>query len=317
MRTEKRRDEMNQALYAVLVAAGAAALACCPACRKSVNGQGPAPSGEIVAEGAAVEKLAGGFSFTEGPAANAAGEVYFTDQPNNRIWKWTPGSAPVVWLEPCQRSNGMEFDGSGVLVSCADEQNRLVRITEDKSFTVLAERYNGRKLNGPNDVWVAPDGALYFTDPYYQRPWWSHHSMPQDGQHVYRLSPDGAALTRVISDFVQPNGIAGTPDGRTLYVADIGAGRTWAYAVQADGSLSGKRLLAPEGSDGMTLDERGNVYLTNRSVVSVFSAGGAKIREIPFPEMPANVAFGGPDRKTLFVTARTSVYTLRMNVRGY
>jgi gluconolactonase len=286
-------------------------------CKKSVEpGDKSQAGGDIVAPNAVVQKLAGNFGFTEGPTADSSGNVYFTDQPNDRIMKWSVDGVLSVFMESCQRSNGMEFDRKGGLISCADEHNRLVSIDMSKNVTVLVDKYNGKALNGPNDVWIDPKGGYYITDPYYDRPWWDHHSMPQDKQCVYYLLPDLNRLVRVIDDFVQPNGIVGTPDGKILYVADIGAGKTWAYDIQASGSLSNKRLLAQEGSDGMTIDNEGNIYLTNRSVVSVFSADGKKVKEISVPEMPANVAFGGSDRRTLFITARTSLYSIRMRVKG-
>jgi gluconolactonase len=286
-------------------------------CKKSIEPGDKSPAGgDIVAPNAVVQKLAGNFGFTEGPTADSSGNVFFTDQPNDRILKWSVDGVLSVFMEPCQRSNGMEFDKDGNLISCADEHNRLVSIDMSKNVTVLVDKYNGKALNGPNDVWIDPKGGCYITDPYYQRPWWDHHAMPQDKQSVYYLTPDLSRLIRVIDDFVQPNGIVGTPDGKILYVADIGAGKTWAYDIQTSGSLSNKRLLAQEGSDGMTIDNEGNVYLTNRSVVSVFSADGKKVKEIPVPEGPANVAFGGADKQTLFITARTSLYSIRMRVKG-
>ena len=286
-------------------------------CKKSVEpGDKSNAGGDIVAPNATVQKLSGNFGFTEGPTADSLGNIFFTDQPNDRILKWSVDNVLSVFMEPCQRSNGMEFDGNGNLISCADEHNRLVSIDMAKNVTVLVDKFNGKALNGPNDVWIDPKGGFYITDPYYQRPWWDHQSMPQDKQCVYYLLPDLTRLIRVIDDFVQPNGIVGTPDGKILYVADIGAGKTWAYDIQPSGSLSNKRLLASEGSDGMTIDNEGNVYLTNRSVVSVFSASGKKVKEIVVPEAPANVAFGGADRRTLFITARTSLYSIRMRVKG-
>jgi len=286
-------------------------------CKKSIEPGDKSAAGEdIVAPNAVVQKFAGTFGFTEGPTADSSGNVYFTDQPNDRILKWSVDGILSVFMEPCQRSNGMEFDRHGNLISCADEHNRLVSIDMSKNVKVLVDKYDGKALNGPNDVWIDPKGGYYITDPYYQRPWWDHNSMPQDKQCVYYLMPDLSRLIRVIDDFVQPNGIVGTPDGKVLYVADIGASKTWAYDIGSNAGLSNKRLLASEGSDGMTIDNEGNVYLTNRSVVSIFSADGKKVKEIVVPEMPANVAFGGADRQTLFITARTSLYSIRMRVKG-
>lgn len=272
---------------------------------------------QVLAPGARVEKLAGGFKFTEGPTSDADGTVYFTDQPNDRILKWSVDGQLTTFLQPAGRANGMCFDRQGRLIACADETNALWRIdVTRRTVTVLAWQYEGRPFNGPNDVWVAPNGDLYFTDPYYQRPWWKHKEPPQPGQHVYRLSADGQRLTRVADDLQQPNGITGSPDGKTLYVADIRAGRTYAYDIQPDGSLANKRLFCEAGSDGMTIDAAGNLYLTGRGVL-VFDRTGKRLGTIEVPEnWTANVAFGGPDRRTLFITADTGLYSVRTRFPG-
>jgi gluconolactonase len=225
-----------------------------------------AADSRIIAPGATLEKLAGDFEFTEGPAADKDGNVFFTDQPNDRIVKWSAADRTVSdWMKPCGRSNGTYFDKDGNLIACADEKNELWSIAPDKKTTVLVKDFGGKLLNGPNDLWIRPDGAIYFTDPLYKRPYWKRDpAMQQDGQHVYFLAPDRKNLKRVTADLKQPNGIIGTPDGKTLYVADIGAGKTFAYAIQTDGSLTNKRLFCELGSDGMTLDDEGNVYLTGR-----------------------------------------------------
>ncbi len=251
-------------------------------------------------------KLAGGFEFTEGPTCDAAGNVFFTDQPNNRILKWSVEGKLTTFLQPSGRANGMCFDPRGQLIACADEKTSLWSIAPDGTVTVILSEYGGRPLNGPNDVWVRPDGALYFTDPFYDRPWWTHHAMPQDGQHVYFLPADRLRLVRVADDLTKPNGIIGTPDGKTLFVADIEAGKTYRYDIQADGSLAGKTLVVEHGSDGMTLDTEGNLYLTGDGVL-VFDSAGRQIEHIPIPDerWTGNVSFGGTDRQTLFITAST------------
>ncbi len=269
-----------------------------------------------VAPGAKLEKLAGGFVFTEGPAVDAEGNVFFTDQPNDRILRWSVDGKLSTFLQPCGRSNGLYFDSKGDLIACADEKNELWAIDPKGKATVLVKEYGGKLLNGPNDLWIHPGGAIYFTDPLYKRDYWKRGPMEQDGQHVYRLSPDRKAVTRVASDLVQPNGIVGTPDGKKLYVADIGARKTYAYDIGADGGLSGKKLFCGMGSDGMTLDERGDVYLTGKGV-TVFDRAGAKIAQIDVPEgWTGNVCFGGKDRKTLFITASKGLYAMQMAVRG-
>ena len=279
------------------------------------NASGTADS--VVAPGAKLEKLAGGFDFTEGPTCDAVGNVFFTDQPNDRILKWGVEGGLSTFLHPAGRANGMCFDPRGHLIACADEQNALWSIAPDGQVTVLVSEYGGKRLNGPNDVWVRPDGALYFTDPFYDRPWWTHHTMPQDGQHVYFVATDRQHLVRVAEDLQKPNGIIGTPDGKTLYVADIGAGKTYRYDVAPNGSLAGKTLAAEHGSDGMTLDNAGNLYLTGNGVL-VVDKGGRQIAQIQVPDeqWTANVSFGGTDRHTLFITASTGLYAVRMRVKG-
>jgi gluconolactonase len=271
---------------------------------------------DLRAPGAKLEKLAGNFSFTEGPTADAAGNVFFTDQPNDRILKWSVDGTLSTFLQPAGRSNGMSFDRAGNLISCADEKNELWSIAKDGKVTVIWKEYEGRKLNGPNDVWVHPGGSLYFTDPFYKRPWWTHDAPPQGGQHVYRLSADRKTVRRVTTDLEQPNGIAGSPDGKTLYVADIKAGKTYAYDIAADGSLTGKRLFCAMGSDGMTLDEEGHLYLTGKGV-HVFDKSGQEVQVFDIPEdWTANVSFGGPDHRTLFITASKSLYAVPLRVKG-
>jgi gluconolactonase len=271
----------------------------------------------VVAPGAGVEKLAGGFAFTEGPTCDAAGNLFFTDQPNDRILKWSVDGKLSTFMQPAGRANGMYFAPSGELIACADEKNELWSIAPGGKVGVLLREFGGKPLNGPNDVWVRADGALYYTDPYYKRPWWTHATMPQDGQHVYFLSADRRQLVRVIDDLQQPNGIVGTPDGKTLNVSDIGAGKTYRYDIGSDGSLAGKVLIAEQGSDGMTIDADGHLYLTGDGV-KVFDGAGRQVDHIRVPDerWTANVSFCGRDRQTLFITASTGLYAVRTRVKG-
>ena len=281
----------------------------------------PAPGGgttgtSVIAPGAKLQKLSGEFEFTEGPTADAAGNVYFTDQPNNRIMKWSVEGQLSTFMQPAGRANGMFFDRQGNLLACADDKTELWSIAPDGKVTVLAKTYQGEKLNGPNDVWVRPDGGLYFTDPFYKRPWWDYSRRPQDGEHVYFLAADRKDLRRVATDLTQPNGIIGSADGRILYVADIGARKTYRYQIQPDGSLTEKLLFCEMGSDGMTLDRQGNLYLTGRGVF-VFNPAGKQIDHIEVPESwTANVSFGGKERETLFITASKGLYSIRTSVGG-
>ena len=267
----------------------------------------------VVAPGAEVEKVAGGFNFTEGPAADAEGNIFFTDIPNNRIHKWSLGTdSPGLstFRENSGGANGLYFDKDGNLLACEGGGRRLVSITMDGEVTVLADKYQGKPFNSLNDLWIDPKGGIYFTDPRYG----SRDNMEQ-GEHVYYLSPDGKEIKRVIDDMIRPNGLIGTPDGRILYVTDNGGGKTYSYSINRDGTLANKKLFAPEGSDGMTIDNEGNIYLTT-SGVAVYNKNGEKIEMIGVPERPANVCFGGKDKRTLFITARTSLYSVRMGVSG-
>jgi len=278
----------------------------------------------LVAEGAKVEKLATGFKFTEGPAADPKGNVFFTDIPNNRIHKWSLDGKLSTFRENSGGANGLFFDKNGNLLVCEGGRRRLVSIDVQGKVTVLADKYDNKRLNSPNDLWLDPKGGIYFTDPRYGR----YDDLEQDGEHVYYLPPDRKKLIRVIDDMVKPNGIIGTPDGKTLYVTDHGDDKTFVYTINADGTLSNKRLFAPESSDGMTIDSKGNVYLTSMpsrtlssydtttNPVSVYNSAGKKFEIIEIPQRPANVCFGGRDKKTLFITAQTSLYSVRMQVKG-
>jgi gluconolactonase len=273
---------------------------------------------DIIAPGAKLEKLSGAYDFTEGPAADKAGNAYFTDQPNDRIVKWNAKDGTFSdWLKPAGRSNGTYFDKDGNLLTCADEKNELWSISPDKKIKVLVKDFGGKLLNGPNDLWIRPDGGIYFTDPLYKRDYWKRDAkMQQPGQYVYFIKAGQQAVTLVCTNFVQPNGIIGTPDGKTLYVADIGDRKTYSFEVQPDGSLKNQTLFCKLGSDGMTIDNEGNVYLTGRGV-TVFDKTGKQIEHIDVAEpWTANVTFAGTDHNLLFITASKSVYSIKMRVKS-
>lgn len=270
----------------------------------------------VVAPDAKLEKLAGDFAFTEGPTRDSAGNVFFVDQPNDRIMEWSVDGKLSTFLQPSGYANGMCFDAQGNLIACADEHNQLWSIAPDKTVTVLVTNYQGKYLNGPNDVWVAPNGAMFITDPFYRRTWWDHTTMALTNEEVFYLSPDRKTLTMVTDDLQKPNGITGSPDGKYLFVSDIGAGQTWRYDIQPDGKLTNKTFICALGSDGMTIDAAGNLYLTGHGV-TVFDPSGKKIDHIDVPEKwTANVCFSGPDRKTLFITASKSFYSVRLKNPG-
>ena len=270
----------------------------------------------IIAPGAKLETLSGGFSFSEGPASDAHGNVYFTDQPNDRILKWSVEGKLSTFLQPCGRSNGLCFDAHGDLWACADEKNELWRISPSGKTTVVVKDYGGKLLNGPNDVWIRPDGGIYLSDPYYKRDYWKRGPIEQDYHAVLYLDSTHKKLTQVATDLTQPNGIIGTPDGKILYVSDIDAHKTYAYDIQHDGTITNKKLFCELGSDGMTIDNEGNVYLTGKGV-TVFDKTGKQIEHIDIAEdWTGNVCFGGKDRHTLFITASKSLYGLKMRVKG-
>ncbi len=272
-----------------------------------------------IAPGAELKLVADGYKFTEGPAVDSKGDVYFTDQPNDRILKWTAATNKVEdFMKPAGRSNGLEFDRSGKLIACADEKGQLWSIDPaTKEIAVLLDNYDKKNFNGPNDVWVDPAGGMYFTDPFYKRGYWQGRDKPdQEKERVFYL-PKGAKVPLIAVDtLVQPNGIIGSPDGKLLFVADVGAKKTYQYEIAKDGVLTKCKLFCELGSDGMTRDSAGNIYLTGKGV-TVFDKDGKMLGEIPVPKpWTANITFGGPDLKTLFITASDAVFTLEMSVAG-
>jgi gluconolactonase len=220
----------------------------------------------VVQPGATLRQVSTQFTFTEGPAVDKAGTVYFTDQPNDKIWTYDTEGKLSVFMDKTGRSNGLYFDKKGNLIACADQNNELWSISPDKKVTVLMSDYQGKKHNGPNDLWLDQKGGIYFTDPYYQRDYWQRKAPDLDGQRVYYLPAGKKQAVPVDADLMQPNGIVGTPDGRHLFVADIRANKTYKYQIGADGSLTNRQLFVSQGSDGMTLDSEGNLYLTGRGV---------------------------------------------------
>ena len=287
-------------------------------CLQPVSAQETAV-GKLIQPGAVLQRLPNQFIFTEGPAVDKQGNIYFTDQPNDKIWKCSmQGDMPIatVFMEKTGRSNGMYFDKEGNLVTCADEKDELWSITPDKKVTVLLNNFQGHIFNGPNDLWIDKSGGIYFTDPYYQRDYWQRKKPDLDRQNVYYLAKGKKQAVIVDSLLVQPNGIVGTPDGSHLYVADIRDNKTYKYDIAAGGILENRRLFVSQGSDGMTLDEKGNLYLSGKGV-TVYDANGTRLGNIPVAaNWVGNICFGGKNRNILFITASESVYTLRMQVRG-
>jgi gluconolactonase len=271
---------------------------------------------DLIKPGTKLEKLAGDFQFTEGPSADSKGNVYFTDQPNDRIMVWKESGGLTTFMQPSGRSNGLAIDKEDQIWSCADQKNEIWRITPDKQAVVFPLSFQGKVMNGPNDLWIANNKSIYFTDPFYKRPWWDHTDKPQEISGVYYFIPESSKIVRVAEDLKQPNGIVGTPDGKKLFVADIGDNKTWSYTIKEDGSLSDKKLFCELGSDGMTIDSKGNLYLTGKGV-TIFDRNGKKLGNIEVPESwTANVCFGDKDMKSLFITASKGLYRIRMKVKG-
>jgi gluconolactonase len=286
--------------------------------------------------------IAEGFGFTEGPAADSRGNVYFTDQPNDRIHRWDARTGKVtLWLQGTGCANGMIFDRDDNLIAAADLHGELWKIRPDGSHTVLVDDYRGKLLNGPNDVWINPaNGGLYLTDPIFPRGYWdaddprqqpweptrSEQSPQGKGGHVYYLPPGGRELVRVTSDALGwesdawPNGVVGTPDGRKLYVNKWyydDKGGTWVFDIRRDGTLANLRKFSEWGGDGMSMDELGNVYISNGKGVMAFDPKGTHILTIPTGSGATNNTFAGRDGRTLFITGPVDKVTaIRMKVRG-
>jgi gluconolactonase len=269
----------------------------------------------VVAAGATLQRISDEFKFTEGPVADKKGNIYFTDQPNDKIWKYDVDGNLSVFMSAAGRSNGLDIDKRGNIISCADANNELWQISPAGKVKVLVKDFNGKRLNGPNDLWIDPAGGIYLTDPFYQRDYWKHTTSEQPGQYVYYYYPGSKKLSIVDSTLQKPNGIIGSRDGKTLYVADIGDNKTYRYTISDKGQLTHKQLFVEQGSDGMTLDDAGNLYLTGKGV-TVYNAAGEKIEHIEVPVgWTANVCFGGKNGDQLFITASQSVFSLKMKTR--
>jgi len=284
----------------------------------------PLMAQSLLAPGAAVVKLADGFGFTEGPTANSKGDVYFVDDPNCKIHRWSITENKVsVFVEESAHANGMYFDKNDNLYVCEGGTSSVVRYAPDGTRTVVANKFGRRHFNKPNDLWLDPKGGIYFTDPRYGE----NFHVVQGGEHVYYILPDRSKILRVIevggegTNFVKPNGVIGTPDGKLLYIADIGDRKIYRYNIQSDGTLTNQHHFASGTIDGMTIDEKGNVYAAgtreNKNGVFIFNPEGNLIETIEVPERwTANVCFGGKDHKTLFITASSGFYAIEMNVKG-
>ncbi|MBS0261050.1 MAG: SMP-30/gluconolactonase/LRE family protein [Planctomycetes bacterium] len=279
----------------------------------------------VVEPGAKVQKLAGGMKFLEGPAwLPSKKTLIFSDIPNSKLMQWNATDGLSVFRESAA-SNGNILDLEGRLVTCQHAARNLVRTEADGQVIVLADKWDGKRFNSPNDVAVRSDGTLWFTDP----PWGRTGPAEITGNWVYKLDPQTGHVTPVIQDLAMPNGIAFSPDESRLYVADTGGhpalalpefrnlrGSVRCYAIDPQGKLGKVLFQIEQGSDGMRVDVQGNLYTTTGGKVHVYNADGKALEAIDVPENPANVCFGGDDLKTLFITATTSLYSVRVRHPG-
>lgn len=281
---------------------------------KTIPGIGPT---------APAARLHGGFKFVEGPAANAAGVVYFTDIPANRILKVDPMGNLSVFRDNTQHTNGLMWNGKGELLGCQQRSGKLVAYSADgKTDRVVADGFNKIRFNAPNDLVVDRAGGVYMTDPNYGAP----RPLPQGGRGVYYIAADGT-VSRLVDELPNPNGVILAPDEKTLYVIPTDQADMMAYPVAAPGKIGAGRVFCklkqpgqgPQntGGDGLTVDVQGNLYITSRLGIQVVDPAGKLLGIIPVPEQPANCTFGGPDFKTLYITARTSLYAAPMLATGH
>jgi gluconolactonase len=276
----------------------------------------------LLDEAAGVERIVSDCKFTEGPSVDREGNLFFSDSPNDRIMRYSAGGELSVFRKPCGRVNGTTLDREGRLVVCQSAGmgggRKVARIEKDGSETVLAEEYAGKKLTAPNDVCVDHAGRIFFTDPA-----GLGVDNPQGDSSVFRIDAPGK-FVKVIADLQKPNGIVITPNGKTLYVSDRGTQKLHRYQVAADGGVTPDGVVynfSPDrGIDGMRLDERGNIWAAagQNATTGLFvvSPQGKLLLHKPMPEFSTNLCFGGPDGKTIFFTATTSVYKLRAKVAG-
>jgi len=280
---------------------------------------------DIVPKGSKLENIATGFMFTEGPIWDAEKKcLYFSDIPGDKMRKWTADKGVELFREPSGKSNGLTLDKQKRLLACEHANRRVSRTEPDGKVVSIADKYDGKKLNSPNDVVVKSDGSIYFTDPPYglSADFGNPGVQELPFQGVYRLSADGKNLALLVDNFNKPNGLAFSPDESILYIDDTDEVHIRAFDVKPDGTITNSRILADlhddaEGSvDGMKVDSEGNIYVTSPGGISIIDPEGNKLGAIEMPEVSANVAWGDDDWKTLFITASTSLYRIRLNIAG-
>ena len=279
---------------------------------------------DLIPADANVERLATGMQFTEGPVWHACGGfLVFSDIPADQMKRWSPIDGLTDYRVPSGKSNGLTYDRQGRLLACEHANRRVTRTEADGSISVIASHYQGKRLNSPNDLIVKSDGSIYFSDPPYGlgEAFSEPAEQEQPGNGVYRLSPDGKTLTVLVDDFDRPNGLCFSPDESLLYVDDTARMHIRVFQVQADGGIDKGRLFAEENGEGgvpggMKVDVRGNVYLTGPGGIWIFSPQGEHLGILKVPEGAANLAFTGPQWRTLIITATTSIYRVECKVPG-
>jgi gluconolactonase len=289
---------------------------------------------DLVASSVQVEKIAGGYAFTEGPVWHPDGYLLFSDIPGDARHRWSPSQGASCVLTPSSKCNGMTLDADLRLLVCEHKTSQVIRAKlasdgTEASREVLATHYRGTQLNSPNDIVVARDGSITFTDPTYGRhdaPYGFPRELDLDFRGVYRLPPGGGELELLAADFEEPNGLCFSPDEKTLYIDDSSALVIRRFDVGADGTLSGGEVLIDGvgdplvhengACDGMKCDERGTIWVTGPGGIWIVSPDGEHLGTVEIPERTANLNWGGPDWSTLFVTATSSVYRFECKVRG-
>jgi len=268
-----------------------------------------------------VKKVQGNFEFTEGPAWDTEGNLYFSDVSANKIYKMNKNGETSVFFEPSGHANGLMFERKNKLLVCQMDGQLIAINTETKKTTILSDKYEGNRFNAPNDIVVDENGGIYFTDPRFRAP----KPLPQGKEAVYYRSTDGK-ITRLRDNSKGPNGIILSPDEKMLYVIPTMQKDMRAYPVTSPGALGEGRIFCEltqmegkdnSGGDGVTIDTKGNLYIASALGIQVFNPEGKLLGIIKFPEQPANVTFGGPEMKTLYVTARTSLYSVEMEIAGH
>jgi gluconolactonase len=278
----------------------------------------------VVGSSVEFEKLATGFLFTEGPLWHPQGQfLLFSDMPGDHLRRWSAADGVTTFRKPCNQSNGLTWDRQGRLLACEHSSSQVTRTEPDGSITTLASHYNGKGLNSPNDIVVKSDGAIYFSDPTYGRK--EFYGRPRetelDFRGVYRISPEGG-LTLLADDFEQPNGLCFSLDERRLFVNDTDRQHIRVFDVKADGTLENSRVWAEttgEGGgapDGMKIDSEGNLLSCGPGGIHVFDPDANCLGVINVPEYTANFCWGGDDMRSLFITASTSLYRMKMKVPG-